>query len=84
MTAQRFHFTPETIHVVAGTFLRLRITSVNGTHGFKLAGLGIDEHLTENEPMMVKVYLGEKGEYPFSCSHFCGLGHFGMKRVSAR
>ena len=78
ITAEHFHFTPDVIHVKAGTLVTLKITSVDGTHGFKLDAFGIDEELKEQVTKTVEFYAGKEGEYGFKCSHFCGLGHFGM------
>jgi len=78
MTAMRFRFEPEVIHVKAGTLLTLKIKSVQGTHGFHLSDFDIDDTLEENEEKTVELYLSTPGEYSFRCSHFCGLGHLGM------
>jgi len=78
MNAEHFRFIPEDVHVKAGTLLTLQITATDGTHGFELASFGIDEKLPAGETRTIGVYLPQKGEYGFSCSHFCGIGHFGM------
>jgi cytochrome c oxidase subunit 2 len=78
MTAERFHFTPEVVHVKEGTLVTLRIKAIDGTHGFELGDFDINERLEKNEVKVVEFYAEEKGEYGFRCSHFCGLGHFGM------
>jgi len=78
MTAEHFHFTPEEIRVKSGTLVTVRVTAIDGTHGFKLGAFGIDETIEEGETKMVEFYAGTKGEYSFKCSHFCGIGHLGM------
>jgi cytochrome c oxidase subunit II len=78
LTAESFHFTPDEIRVRQGTLVELAITAKGGTHGFAIAGFGIDETVQEGETKTVRFYAGEKGEIDFHCSHFCGLGHFGM------
>jgi len=78
MTAQHFHFTPEEVHVPQGTLVTLKITAIDGTHGFSLGAFGIDETIPEKETRSVTFYAGKKGEYGFHCSHFCGIGHLGM------
>ncbi len=78
MTAQHFHFTPEEVHVPAGTLVSLKITALDGTHGFDLGAFGIDETIPEKETKTVTFYAAKKGEYGFHCSHFCGIGHLGM------
>ncbi len=78
MTAEHFHFTPEELHVSAGTLVTLKITAIDGTHGFKLGAFGIKQKIEENETKVIEFYAGEKGEYGFRCSHLCGIGHFWM------
>ena len=78
MTAERFRFTPDAIHVKAGTLVHIDLRSTNGTHGFKLSDFGIDESIDEGETKSIEFYAEKKGEYTFRCSHFCGIGHFGM------
>ena len=78
MTAEHFHFTPEELHVSAGTLVTLKITAIDGTHGFKLGAFGIKEKIEEDETKVIEFYAGEKGEYGFRCSHLCGIGHFWM------
>ena len=79
MTAERFHFTPEEIHAKQGTLLTLKIKSIQATHGFSLGEFGIDITLEEGVTNTAELYLPKKGEYTFRCSHFCGIGHLGMK-----
>ncbi len=78
MTAERYHFTPDELHVKVGTLIQLKIKSINGTHGFNLGDFGIDEILEEGDTKVIEFYAQQKGEYDFRCSHFCGFGHFGM------
>ena len=78
MTAEHFHFTPEEVRVKAGTLVTIRVTALDGTHGFKLGAFGLEETIEEGETRTVEFYAGEKGEYGFRCSHFCGIGHLGM------
>lgn len=78
MTAERFHFTPEELHVNVGTLVTLRITAIDGTHGFDLGAFGIDKTLEEGQTEVIEFYAAQKGEYGFKCSHFCGVGHLWM------
>ena len=78
VTAQDYRFSPEEIRVHQGTLVTLRITAIEGTHGFALGAFGIEEMLDEGTTVRVEFYAAEKGEYSFRCSHFCGWGHFGM------
>lgn len=78
MTAERFHFTPEELHVNVGTLVTLKITAIDGTHGFDFAAFGIDETLERDQTEFIEFYASQKGEYEFKCSHFCGIGHLWM------
>lgn len=78
MTAQRYEFTPTELHVKAGTFVTLTLTALDGTHGFSLGDWGIDVRLDENQPVTVEFFAPTPGTYVFTCSHLCGIGHFGM------
>jgi cytochrome c oxidase subunit II len=78
MSAERYKFTPEEIHVKAGTLVTLEITSLDGTHGISIGDFGIDVSLPEKAVTSVRFFAPQKGEHSFSCSHFCGIGHFGM------
>jgi len=76
--AKDFEFIPDTIRVHKGTLVTLKLKSIEGTHGFNLGAFGIDETLNENVTKIVEFYAGQEGEYGIRCSHFCGIGHFGM------
>lgn len=78
MTAEHFHFTPEIVRVKQGTLVMIKVKAIDGTHGFSLGAFGIDERLEEGETKVIEFFAGEKGEYGFKCSHFCGIGHLGM------
>ncbi len=79
MTAERFRFVPDTVRVKAGTLVRIDLKSIDGTHGFGLSAFGIDEEVSEGETKSIEFYASGRGQYTFHCSHFCGIGHFGMK-----
>jgi heme/copper-type cytochrome/quinol oxidase subunit 2 len=78
MTAERYQFIPEEVHVKAGTLVTLHIKAKDTTHGFALGAFGIDQRLEKDSVESVTFFAGQKGEYDFHCSHFCGLGHLGM------
>ena len=78
MQAKHFEFIPEVVKVKAGTLVTLKITAVDGTHGFALGAFGIDERIEEGETKVIEFFASKAGEYNFHCSHFCGLGHLGM------
>lgn len=78
MTAKKYEFTPAEVHVKQGTLVTLEVVSIEGTHGIAISLYGIDEPLPEGVKKTIRFYASQKGEIPFACSHFCGLGHFSM------
>lgn len=77
--ARQFEFTPNTIRVELGETVRLRLTSVDVTHGFSVPELGINEILKPGETVSVQFEATKRGEFPFACSVACGVGHAGMR-----
>ena len=75
MTAERFHFTPDSLHVAEGTLVRIAVKALDGGHGFSLDDFGIDETFEEGETKVIEFFARGKGEHGFHCSHFCGVGH---------
>lgn len=78
MTAERYEFDPEELHVKAGTLVTLTLTALDDVHGFELSDWDIDVRLEPDDPVTVEFFAPEPGTYEFHCSHFCGMGHFGM------
>ena len=78
VTAHRYVFVPEDIHVKAGRVIVLKVTATDATHGIEFTAFGIDERLEKGETKLIEFYVPKPGTYDFKCSHFCGLGHFGM------
>jgi len=79
MTAKKYEFDPPVVKVKQGEHVRLVITAVDHDHGFKLEAFGIDQLLKKGEATTVEFTADKAGTFPFSCSHFCGLGHKNMK-----
>ena len=81
ITAKRFDFTPSIITVNKGDKVKLRIKSVDVTHGFSLPEYGISKTLEPNKEVVVEFIADKKGEFEFRCNNFCGSGHSEMKGV---
>jgi heme/copper-type cytochrome/quinol oxidase subunit 2 len=79
MKARKFEFSPGTIRVKAGSPVELHIVSTDGTHGFALPALKINERLDQGKEVVVNFTPTQAGKYPFRCSVFCGSGHMEMK-----
>ena len=79
MTAKKYEYDPATITVKQGEHVKLIITAIDHDHGFKIDALHIDQLLKKGESTTVEFTADAAGTFPFQCSHFCGLGHKGMK-----
>lgn len=79
ITARRWEFQPSTITVKKGTRVKLSITSVDVAHGFGLPEFGINQTIEPGKTAEVDFVADKVGEFPFSCTVFCGEGHGGMK-----
>jgi len=79
IAAKKYDYDPGVITVKQGEHVRLIITALDHDHGFKIDAYHIDELLKKGEQGMIEFTANESGTFPFQCSHFCGLGHKGMK-----
>lgn len=79
VTARKYRFEPSPIRVRQGEPVQLRITAVDHDHGFQIKPLNINVLLKKGQPTLVKIPTDRPGTYTIHCSHFCGLGHHGMK-----
>jgi cytochrome c oxidase subunit 2 len=79
VTARKYEFSPSVIKAKRGDHIRLVITALDRSHGFKLEAFHIDQKLPMDEPVTVEFTADQAGTFPFECSHFCGLGHQKMK-----
>lgn len=79
ITAKKYEYDPGVITVKQGERVRLVITGLDHDHGFKIDAYHIDELLKKGEQRTIEFTANESGTFPFQCSHFCGLGHKGMK-----
>lgn len=79
ITAQKYKYTPNEIHVRKGEHVRLVLMALDRTHGFKIDGLGIERKIEKGKETVVEFDAAAEGEIPFHCSLFCGFGHKHMK-----
>jgi cytochrome c oxidase subunit 2 len=80
IVAGKYQFEPSTIQVTAGEPVRLVVRSKNGTHGFSVPTLKIDERVPKTgDPVTVEFTAPPAGRYEIACSEFCGFGHGHMK-----
>lgn len=79
VTAKRFAFAPNQIHLKKGETVRLLLTSEDVTHGFFLRALKLDEELQPGKTTEVTVTPQNAGTFTLICDHFCGSNHGNMK-----
>ena len=79
MTAKQWAFDPEVITVKKGDSVRIKIKSIDVSHGFSLPDYGFDQELEPGKEVTVEFIASKKGEFTFFCSFFCGQGHRDMK-----
>ena len=75
MTAKNWQFSPATITVHTGDKVRLKITSLDVTHGFALPDYNIKADLAPGVEQTIEFVADKSGTFPFHCSVFCGAGH---------
>lgn len=78
ITAKRFEFNPSTISVNEGDKVRLKITSLDVTHGFSLPSFNINKDLKPGEEVIIEFTADKVGTFTFACSVVCGSGHGSM------
>ena len=79
ITAQKYKYTPNEIRVTKGEHVKLLLTALDRTHGFKIESLNIERKIEKGEETVVEFDADHEGVIPFQCSVFCGLGHGKMK-----
>ena len=79
VTATKYEFTPNPIHVKKGERVKIIITAADHDHGFKLDAFNIDKKVKKGASSTVEFTADRAGTFPFQCSDFCGLGHRKMK-----
>ena len=79
VTARKYEFSPNVIKAKRGDHVRLVITALDRSHGFKLPAFHIAQKLEKGEAVAVEFTADQAGTFGFECSHFCGLGHQKMK-----
>ena len=78
ITAKRFEFNPNEITVNNGDRVRLKITSMDVTHGFSLPSFNINKDLNPGEEVIIEFTADKTGTFTFACSVVCGSGHGSM------
>jgi heme/copper-type cytochrome/quinol oxidase subunit 2 len=82
VVAKRFSFTPDRIEVTRGDHVKLSIRSADGTHGLAIKKLRLDTQVPRGgDPVVLEFDANQAGQFPITCSEYCGKGHQEMKAV---
>jgi cytochrome c oxidase subunit 2 len=76
MVAERYLFVPDRITLPVGIPVRLRITSADVPHAFRVAGVRVK--VVPGFVTEVHFSFSSPGEYEVQCEEFCGPGHHAM------
>ncbi|PIU37514.1 hypothetical protein COS77_00520 [Candidatus Roizmanbacteria bacterium CG06_land_8_20_14_3_00_34_14] len=79
MTAKKWAFDPDVVTVKQGDNVRLKLKSIDVTHGFALPDFNVKVDLVPDKEKTVEFVATKKGEFAFFCSVLCGAGHQDMK-----
>ena len=76
MIAEKYVFVPACVTAPVGVPIRLRITSADSAHGFKIAGSEVKT--VPGSVTEIHLRFPTAGKYEFYCDEFCGPGHHAM------
>ena len=79
VTAKQWEFIPNPIEVNKGDKVRLKIRSLDVTHGFALPDFGISQRLEPGKTEIVEFTADKTGSFTFFCNVPCGSGHSSMR-----
>ena len=79
ITAKRFEFAPNVVHLKKGEPVTITLTSSDKSHGLFLKPLQIDIDAAEGRPDSVTITPTVAGTFHAICDHYCGSGHGNMK-----
>ena len=78
MVAVMFAFAPNEVRVPVGRPVRFRLTSVDVTHGFMIAGTNANTMILPGYISQFTTVFPRAGDYLIVCHEFCGNGHHAM------
>jgi len=79
MIAMTFAFLPNEVHVPVGHPVTFRITSMDVTHGFEIAGTNANTMVVPGYISQFTYTFREPGERLVVCNEYCGVGHHTMQ-----
>ncbi len=75
LTAQRFHFTPSEVELIAGRPVVFEVQALDFPHGFNLPDIKKRVDLMPGKTVQLRVQFDKPGKYVFLCDNFCGDEH---------
>jgi len=78
LLAQTWRFTPDEIHVPAGSVITFYATSRDVVHGLKIENTNVNVMLLPGQISKVTASFDKPGTYLFICHEYCGIGHQAM------
>jgi cytochrome c oxidase subunit 2 len=78
VVSMMFTFLPNEIHVPAGRPVTFRLTSLDVSHGFQIAGTNVNTMVLPGYVSQFTTTFARPGEYLVVCHEYCGLGHHAM------
>ena len=79
ITAKQWEFSPSTITVNEGDTVKIKVKSLDVTHGFGIAGYNINKVISPGQEVSIELKADQKGTFNFICTVPCGPGHSNMK-----
>ena len=79
MVAMTFAFLPNEVHVPVGRPVTFRITSMDVTHGFEIAGTNANTMVVPGYVSQLTYTFPAPGEHLIVCNEYCGTGHHTMQ-----
>lgn len=80
ISASKFEFKPNRIEVNEGDTVVLKLRSTDVEHGLTIKALKVKVKVPKGgDEVSVEFVALKAGEFPFSCSEYCGNGHSRMK-----
>lgn len=79
MAALMFAFMPAEVRVPAGRPVHFRVTSMDVTHGFEVAGTNANTMVMPGYLSEFTITFDQPGEHLIVCNEYCGNGHHAMQ-----
>ena len=78
LVAGMFFWLPGEVRVPAGRKVTIRVTSMDVTHGFEVAGTNVNTMVLPGYVSQLSYTFERPGEYLIVCNEYCGVGHHTM------